>query len=270
MDLQAEYDNGAKVPEYPAIAAAWERDAAAFRASHPDADLALPYGPTERQAMDIFRPGPGQAHPVAMFIHGGYWQRAHRHIFSHFARGLLAHGVAVAMPSYDLCPHVSMATIVDQMRTAAGFLARRMNRPLLTLGHSAGGHLTAMVLATDWAAHGLPPGTAPAGLPISGLFDLPPLLATTVADPLGMDEAEARRLSPLFLPAPGARIHAVVGGLEGSEYTRQSRSIAEAWGGTWESLDGLNHFTVAAELVSPDSALTLRAAAMARAVASGA
>lgn len=255
MDLQAEYDNGAKVPEYPAIAAGWECEAAAFRAGHPYAELAVPYGPSERQAMDIFRPGPGKAHPVAVFIHGGYWQRAHRHLFSHFAQGLLAHGVAVAMPSYDLCPQVSMATIVDQARAATDFIgARTACRPLV-IGHSAGGHLTAMVLAA---------GGAVAGLAISGLFDLPPLLATTVAGPLGMDEAEARRLSPLFLPSPGLPIHAVVGGQEGLEYTRQSRSIAEAWGGTWESLPGFNHFTVAAELVRADSALTLRAVAMVR------
>lgn len=255
MDLQAEYDNGAKVPEYPAIAAGWERAAAEFRVGHPHSALAVAYGPSERQAMDIFRPGPGEAHPVAVFIHGGYWQRAHRHLFSHFARGMLAHGVAVAMPSYDLCPQVSMATIVDQARAAVDFVTARTGGKPLVMGHSAGGHLTAMVLAT---------GGARAGLSISGLFDLPPLLATTVAGPLGMDAAEARRLSPLFLPSPGLPIHAVVGGLEGVEYTRQTRSIAEAWGGTWESLAGFNHFTVAAELERADSALTLRAVAMAK------
>ena len=80
-----------------------------------------------------------------------------------------------------------------------------------------------------------------------------------MADPLGLDEAEARRLSPLFLPRPAGRIHAVVGGAEGVEYTRQSRSIAEAWGGTWESLPGHNHFTIAAELINPDSPLVARA-----------
>ena len=118
MNLQAEYDNGAKVPEYPAIVAGWVRDAAAFRESHPHAELGLAYGPTPRQAMDVFWPGAARVGRVALFIHGGYWQRLDRSVFSHFARGLLAHGVAVAMPSYDLCPQVSMAELVEQVRQA--------------------------------------------------------------------------------------------------------------------------------------------------------
>lgn len=264
MDLQAEYDNGAKVPGYPGIVEAWVRDAALFRETHLDCELGMAYGPTPRQAMDLFWPGVGRDCPVAMFIHGGYWQRLDRSVFSHFARGLLAHDIAVALPSYDLCPQVTMAELVEQVRNAAGFLHRRTGRKLLVTGHSAGGHLTAMLLATDWSQRGLPAGMVPAGLPISGLFDLPPLLHTTVADPLGLDEAEARRLSPLFLPRPAARIHAVVGGTEGAEYTRQSRSIAEAWGGTWESLPGLNHFTIAAELINPDSHLVSRALSLLR------
>jgi len=162
------------------------------------------------------------------------------------------------MPSYELCPQVSMATLVEQLRDAAAFLHRRSGRALLAMGHSAGGHLAAMLMATDWAARGLPP-IVPASLPISGLFDLPPLLATTIADPLGLDAAEARRLSPLFMPAPGGRIHAVVGGDEGVEYIRQSRSIAEAWGGGWEALPGLNHFTVVEGLAQADSVLVTRA-----------
>lgn len=259
MDLQAEYDNSAKVPEYPALAAAWVRDAASFRDGHPNAELGLSYGPTPRQVMDVFWPGAERCAPLALFIHGGYWQQLDASVFSHFARGLLAHGVAVALPTYDLCPQVSMATLVEQVRAAAGFLHRRTGRKLLVTGHSAGGHLTAMLLATDWAARGLPADMVPAGLPISGLFDLPPLLHTTVADKLRLDEAEARRLSPLFLPRPAARLHAVVGGDEGVEYTRQSRSIAAAWGGTWESRPGLNHFTIAAELIDPASPLVAQA-----------
>ena len=126
---------------------------------------------------------------------------------------------------------------------------------MLATGHSAGGHLAAMLLATDWAARGLPRPAIRAALPISGLFDLPPLTHTTVNDALGLDEAEARRLSPLFLPRPDGVLHAVVGGEEGIEYTRQSRSIAEAWGGTWEALPARNHFTVVEPLGEPGSEL---------------
>lgn len=259
MDLQAEYDNGAKVPTYPAIAERWMQEAAAFRASHPHSELGIPYGATERQALDLFWPDAARQGPVAVFIHGGYWQRSHRLAFSHLAQGLLAHGVAVAMPSYDLCPQVTLAALVEQVRDSVAFLHRRLGRRFLATGHSAGGHLTAMLMATDWAARGVPDGIVAAGLPISGLFELEPLIQTTVNGALGLDSAEARRLSPLLMKAPGGRIHAYVGGEEGVEYTRQSRSIAEAWGGSWDSLPGLHHFSIVEELQNPGSAMVAKA-----------
>ncbi len=259
MDLEAEYNNRAKVPGHPAILARWQQDAQAFRAAHPHQDAGLAYGPTPRQAMDIFWPDATRQAPLALFLHGGYWQALDRSWCSHLAAGLLAHGVAVAIPSYDLCPQVSLAAIVEQVRAAAGFLHRRHGGHLLASGHSAGGHLAAMLMATDWPARDLPAGLVPAGLAISGLFDLPPLIATSINTALGLDAAEARRLSPLFLPPPGGRLHAVVGGAEGAEYTRQSRAIAEAWGGTWEALPGEDHFTILAGLADPAGLLVRRA-----------
>lgn len=259
MDLEAEYNNRDKVPEHQAIRDGWLRDSAAFRAAHPHADLDVAYGPTPRQALDLFWPGTPRTGPLAIFVHGGYWQMLDRKPFSHFARGLLGHGVAVALPSYDLCPQVTMAVLVEQVRDAAAFLARQHRRPMLALGHSAGGHLAAMLLATDWAARALPTDTIVAALPISGLFDLPPLTHTSVNTALGLDKAEARRLSPLFLPRPAGRLHAAVGSTEGAEYTRQTRSIAEAWDGTWEALAGRNHFTVVEPLADPESGLVRRA-----------
>jgi arylformamidase len=262
MDLEAEYNNRAKVPNSAEIREGWVRDAAAFRDTHPHSELNVSYGPTERQKLDLFWPGPSRDGPLAVFVHGGYWQLLDRTYCSHLARGLLAHGIAVAMPSYDLCPNVTLAVLVEQVRDAAAFVARRHGQKMLATGNSAGGHLAAMLLATDWASRGLPAGTIKAALPISGLFDLPPLIQTSVNAAVGLDEAEARRLSPLFLPTPGLPIHAVVGGTEGVEYTRQSRSIAEAWGGTWEALEGHNHFTIVAPLTDPDSSLVRKAVAL--------
>ncbi len=259
VDYEAEYNNPAKVPGALAIIGGWMTDAAAFRAAHPHSELGLAYGPTPRQALDLFWPDAARDGPIALFIHGGYWQKLDRASASHLARGLLAHGVAVAMPSYDLCPQVSLAALTEQLRTAAAFLYRRHGRRLLASGHSAGGHLTAMLMATDWAARGLPADLVPAGLPISGLFDLAPLVHTSMNDALGLDEAEARRLSPQFMAPPAGRLHAVVGGDEGPEFARQSRDIAAAWGGTWESLAGHNHFTILDVLTDPGSATVRRA-----------
>lgn len=269
MDAQAEYDNRAQVPEHPAIIAGWQRDAAAFRAAWAEAELDIPYGPGPRERFDLFRPGPGLDWPVAIFMHGGYWQALDRSFFSHLARGLLAHGVALAVPSYDLCPDVTLDRIVDQMRAAALLLHRRTGRRLLATGHSAGGHLTGMLMATDWRGSfgpGLPADLVGAGLPISGVFELEPLLPTTIGAGLRLDRAAARALSPRCLPAPGLPLHAVVGGAESGEFLRQTRDFAAAWGGTAEVLPGLDHFTVLAPLADPGSGLARRAAAMARAL----
>jgi arylformamidase len=251
--LETEYNNRAKVPGHPAVIAGWQADAAAFRAGWTQAETGIAYGPTERTKLDLFWPDARRDARIAMFIHGGYWQGMDRGFSSHLARGLLAHGVAVAMPSYDLCPSVTMAFIVEQLRVCAGFLARRHAKPILAMGHSAGGHLAAMIMAADWAERGIPAHPAPNALALSGLFDLLPLVRTSINRPLRMDEDGARALSPVLLPPPGGRIHAAVGGLEGSEYERQSRDIATAWGGTWATLPDHDHFTIVSELADPDS-----------------
>lgn len=255
IDYEAEYNNRAKVPEHPAILAQWAADAAAFRAAQPGAELDLAYGPSARQKLDLFVP-PGDAGgraPLALFIHGGYWQGLDKSWVSHLARGMVARGIAVAVPSYDLCPDVTLDAIVAQMRVAAAWLIARRGAPLYAMGHSAGGHLAAMLLATDWAAHGLPAGAVGGAYALSGLFDLEPLVGTSINAKLGLDAAEARRLSPVHLPRPAGRIAAVVGGLEGPEYARQSKAIAAAWGGRAAILPGRTHFDVVAPLADPDS-----------------
>ena len=245
--LEAEYNNRAKVPGHPAVIAGWVHDAAAFRAGATHAEFDVSYGPSARQAMDVFWPGSARDGRLAMFIHGGYWQGLDKSFMSHMAQGLLAHGIAVAVPSYDLCPKVSLADIVDQIVVAARFLIARHGRLDVATGHSAGGHLAAMLLAE---------GLVPAAVPISGLFDLRPLVATSINGALGLDETEAWRLSPLARKRPSGRLHALVGGDEGAEYEAQSRRIAEAWGGQWEPLPGHDHFTIPDALARPDGRVT--------------
>jgi arylformamidase len=255
IDYEKEYNNRAKVPEHETIMQGWARDAAAFRHAHLHAELNLAYGASARQVLDLFWPGAARAAPLAIFIHGGYWQALDKDWVSHCARGLVGQGVAVAVPSYDLCPSVTVAEIVGQMRAAAAFIMRRHGRGAVACGHSAGGHLAAMLLATDWSAHGLPAGATGAAMALSGLFDLVPLVGTTINAKLGLDEVEARRLSPVNLPAPACRLTALVGGLEGAEYARQSMDIARAWGGEYEILAGRHHFDIVAPLSDPGSAM---------------
>ena len=266
MDLEEEYNNRARVPEHPAHLAAWQRDAAAWRAACPRAELGLAYGERERERLDLFWPSAsGTDAPLAIFIHGGYWQALGREWASHCARGLNGLGVAVAMPSYDLCPAVTVAHIAEQMRQAAGFLWRRHGRPMLAMGHSAGGHLAAMLLATDWPARGLPDKIVRAALPVSGVFELAQLRATSIGTALALSEEAAHALSPRFLPRPAGMLHCIVGGSESGEFIRQSRDMAAAWNGGFEALPGADHFTVIAPLAEPGSAMAATAKRLASA-----
>src|SRR5688572_28497624 len=118
IDLEAEYNNRARVPEHPGIIAGWKKDAAAYRASHPHSEIGVSYGNSPRQTIDLFWPDNARDAPIALFIHGGYWQALDPSYFSHLARAANANGIAIAIPGYDLCPRVTVAAIIDQVRAA--------------------------------------------------------------------------------------------------------------------------------------------------------
>ena len=263
IDFEAEYNNRARVPEHPALIAGWAADAAAYRAATThEADIA--YGDLPREKYDFFPASRESIEPVGLFIHGGYWQALDKSFFSHMARGPNACGMSVAVVNYDLCPAVSMADIVGQMRQAALALWRKTGRQVIAFGHSAGGHLTAMLLATNWKSLDAtaPDDLVAAGLAISGLFELEPLVGTSINEKLGLDAVEARRLSPAFLkPNAGTRLTAFVGGAESAEYLRQSHLVVENWAGKgcdmlYGEIAGANHFTVIAGLAETRSELT--------------
>ena len=267
IDYEAEYNNRARVPEHPAIFARWEKDAAAFRdetCRAGRAELGVSYGPSERQFIDLFKPE-RDAGAVALFIHGGYWRTLHPSAFSHIARGLNAHGVTVGLVGYDLCPQVTVADIIDQIRAATLHMWRRFGKRVFVFGHSAGGHLAGSMLATDWPSFDAtaPPDLVPAAYSVSGVFDLSPLLPTSMNADLRLDEKQARAVSPVSWPAPAGRIlDSLVGGVESSEFIRQAKIIVDAWKAKtearFESIPGANHFTAIDPLSDPHSAMTAR------------
>jgi arylformamidase len=269
IDYETEYNNRARVPEHPQIFARWSRDAAAYRAEASEqqrAELGIHYGAPPRQTLDLFLPAAGGGTPLSLFIHGGWWRSLEPASFSHMARGLNARGVTVAVAGYDLCPQVTIGTIITQMRHACLYLWQRFGRRITVCGHSAGGHLTACLVATDWKAlsPGAPQDLVPAGHAISGVFDLVPLLHTSMNQDFRLDDAEARRVSPLYWEIPAGRVlDAAVGALESNEFLRQSRTIAEAWRQgraetRYEEIHGANHFTAIDPLADPESAAVKR------------
>ncbi len=277
IDHEAEYDNRARVPEHPAILERWRREAEAYRAAATKAgraEVGLAYGPSPRQFVDVFLPegGVDGGTPFAMFIHGGYWRALDPSSFSQMARGMNAHGVAVAVSGYDLAPQVSIGEIVVQTQQACLFLWRRFARRIMVSGHSAGGHLAACMLAARWSelATDTPSDLVPSACSISGLFDLAPLLHLASNADFKLDAAEARRLSPLFWSVERGRVlDVLVGGAESSEFLRHSREIVDAWAAKgvetrYEAVPGANHFTVCDPMTDPDSEMTARLVELAR------
>ena len=273
---EVEYNNRARVPEHEEIFARWAREAEFYRdetLKKGRAELGLSYGDTPRQTIDLFLADQGEAAPLAVFIHGGWWRSLDSSMFSQMARGPNECGVSVAVVGYDLCPNVTIADIVAQMRRACAFLWQRFDRRMAVYGHSAGGHLAAVLVATDWRAlyPKAPTGLIPAGYAISGVFDLASLTGISVNQDLRLDAAAARALSPLVWPVAAGRIFdAVVGGLESSEFKRQSRTLAETWQQAgartrYQEFVGANHFTVIDPLSDPQSDMTGRVVELAKA-----
>jgi arylformamidase len=259
INYETEYNNRARVPESAAIIASWASDSAAYRETK--APRVIRYGPGERHVMDFFEAGEG---PAVMYVHGGYWQAVDKSFHSAHARGLNARAVSVAVPSYDLCPNVRIGDIIENIRAACAALARETGKPMVVSGHSAGGHLAACMLATETPVA--------AAYSLSGLFDLAPLIPTSINGALRLDKAEADALSPLLWPAPaGKTLDAVVGGDESGEFLRQSAAIVETWGKAgvatrYEEIAGANHFTVIAPLIDPNSATCERLQQLATAI----
>jgi arylformamidase len=273
-DYEVEYDNRRRIPEAGAIAEHWKVASAAYRETA-HAELDLRYGPGDRHLYDLFFADSDA--PLVAYVHGGYWQWGDRRLYSFLARGLNANGLTVAVPSYSLCPSVSVLDIVGELRRFLAVLWSRTRAYPLVIGHSAGGHLTAAMVATDWRdVPDVPDDLVRGGIAISGLFDLQPLVSTSINGAIGLDLETARDASPKFWPLPPQRraLIAAVGAAESSEFLRQSREIVESWGAAgleteYLEAPGRNHFTILDELVRPRSPLAKHVSAMAQQVQVG-
>lgn len=267
LDLQ--YDNSRRVARFTEHREWYGRESARARADLPG-HLDLAYGPSDMERLDIFAGNAARGPaPVQVFIHGGYWRALDKSDFSFVARPLAAAGAVTVVINYALIPSVRMAELVRQCRAALRWVRDNIGRfggdpeRIHISGHSAGGHLVAMMLTPE-------PGAGSAsvadfvrgGVAISGIYDLEPIRLCYLDDTLHLTEEEVRALSPIrHRPRQGADLVIAYGGEESEEFARHAASYAEAARGAGAKaklrpLAGLDHMSVAAALIEPDGAPT--------------
>lgn len=256
-NLDDAYANAAHIPQADQFPPAWMAQAAGFREGMTEQGLAqldLPYGDTPRQRFDLFHPA-GTPKGLLVFIHGGYWLRFDKTVWSGFAAGAVSAGWAVAMPSYDLCPSVSIADITRQIAHMIPVAADMVAGPIVLAGHSAGGHLAARMCV---------PGVLPdpvaqrvvRAVPISPVADLRPLLQTSMNQEFKLDMAAAEAESPVLMqPLPHIGVSVWVGAEERPVFLEQATALAEAWECACIIDPGKHHFDVIDGLKQPGSRL---------------
>lgn len=258
-DWDDAYANAVHIPGGADYPPRWDAAAGAFRAGHPSETIA--YGDAPRRKLDLFRPS-GEALGLVVFVHGGYWLRFDRSLWSHLAAGPLARGWAVAMPSYTLCPEARIGGIVGEVASAVSLAASLVPGPVVLSGHSAGGHLATRMVAAPSPLSAVVLGRVAHVLSLSGVHDLRPLLATRMAAELRLDAEEAAAESPALLrPVPGVKLTCWAGGAERAEFLRQNALLANIWAGlgaaTAEVVEpDRHHFDVIEGLAEPESPLT--------------
>ncbi len=264
--LDKEYDNQKKISDFQSYVDYCRRESAVTRQQR-RGYLDISYGKGRAEKLDIFPSRSGKKTAVEIYFHGGYWRLLDKSDFSYVAHGFNAHDVMAVIVNYSLVPSVDLDTLIGECRAAVAWVFRNIERfggdpeRLFASGHSAGGHIAAMMLATDWTDYGrdLPREILKGATAISGLFDLEPMRHCFLADTLRFTPDQVARNSPVLLrPKCSAPLLLAVGGDEGQEYLRQSGDLAKAWASTacrpeMVVLANQNHFSIRDQLGDPAS-----------------
>lgn len=267
--LDAQLNNRLRVPAFAEHFQRWQSHSQTARSTLP-CHLDVAYGTgSAAERLDIFpaMPAPSaasQAAPVMVFIHGGYWRSLDKADHSFVAPAFVRAGACVVVTNYPLCPAVTMEQLVLSQVKALAWVFRHIAQyggdpgRISVVGHSAGGHLAAMMLACKWknVSADLPVNLVKNALSLSGLHDLEPLRHSPyIQGDLRLTPSQINRCSPAYFPAPKGRLTALCGGDESEEFLRQNRLIQQAWGKAsvpvCEELPGKNHFSVLEALCTP-------------------
>lgn len=267
-EFDAQYNLRAGRPDYEVtVIPGWISESETARATS-DCSLDIRYGEGEKQKLDVFRCA-DLAAPTLVYSHGGYWQRGDKSIYSFIAPPFVRAGVNVVVVGYDLCPSVTITRISEEAREAMAYIWRNARAlgispdRITVMGHSAGGHITQMMMATDWPAFGsdLPVDLIKSGIPVSPLSYLEPVRLTEALNAgIRMDPTEAEAESPMtnHPPVTDAPQLIVVGGAETDEFHRQARMYVEKYETAQRKMGlyvvpGVDHFDELNVLVDPAS-----------------
>lgn len=252
--LDRQYNNRLQVPGFGKHLERWEWFSRATEKEYqPRKDIA--YGRQSRQLLDIY-PSPKPKSKTLIFIHGGYWQRMDKADFHFIARAFRPYHITTVFINYPLAPFASIDQIVSSCQEAVAWIHRNIPAfngdpgELYIAGHSAGGHIAAMMLCTEWKQFDLPAGLFKGACTLSGLFDLVPIQLSEINEVLQMDKETSLRNSPARLkPLNKCSILVAVGADESDEFKDQSRELFTSWASETDikllQIAGLNHFSIA-------------------------
>ena len=249
QDWDDAFANLAYIPGGDALLGQIAGEAKAFRLNA-SAEFDVPYEDDARTSFDLFHPSQGSPKGLMIFVHGGYWMQTSKADWSHLARAAVVHGYAACLPGYTLAPAARISQITQEVGQAIQTAAEMVQGPIHLCGHSAGGHLAARMICNDSPLSANTLDRIASVVPISGVFDLRPLMHTQMNRTLQLDDAEAAAESPALLsPSYKGRLTVWVGSDERPEFLRQSRLLASAWVGADFDIrlieeSGAHHFSV--------------------------
>ncbi|WP_310620070.1 alpha/beta hydrolase [Flexibacterium corallicola] len=259
-DWDTAYSNSRAVPEAHQIFQSWAALSERYRQEMP-CELDIAYGGGQRERFDIFHSANKPPKGLVVYVHGGYWKAFDKNSSSFIAGGLNSHGYSVAVPSYSLCPQVSISDIRNQIAKSIECAAERIDGPIILSGHSAGAQLVARMICADTQLPDYILGRIQNVVGISGVYDLRPIINTSMNQELLIDEKEARVESPsLKDPASGKKMACWVGAQELPEFLKQSRDLYRSWKNSdchiqYQEAQFQNHFTVLSDMTEAASPL---------------